>query len=108
MTSNLRVASVAFALALGFSLVGSANAAGVRALFLAGDLFGSEENAKGDIIGLDSRFDQVGSSAYNYYTFGNGNNYVGTSGNPTLQFLQQFDAILFWSNYWFRQSTMMA
>ena len=77
----------ALALTIGLGIAGSASAAGVKSLFLGGDSVGQIDAARGDIIGSDARFDQLGSASASLY-----------GGSPTLSYLQQFDSVLVWTN----------
>lgn len=82
--------AVAFAAALLAS--GASQAGPVRTLFL-----GADDNLApilGDIIGNDSRFDLAQSAVYN-----------ARDGAPTLSYLQQFDSVLYWTNYYPQNAT---
>jgi len=81
-------ALAAVSLALGAGVSTSAEAAGLKVLFLGGDDGSVVQATMTDILTGDARFDLANSAAYSYVDLG----------NPTLGQLQQFDAVLYWSN----------
>lgn len=65
----------------------AAHAGPVKTLFLGADT--GLDAVMNDIIGSDARFDLANSGSYGVQ-----------SGTPSLAFLEQYDSVLFWSNYY--------
>ena len=75
------------ALATSITFSATAYAAPIKTLFL-----GADNNLDGvltDIIGSDARFDVANSAAF-----------AAQGGTPTLSELQQYDSVLYWTNYY--------
>lgn len=70
----------------------ASHAAPIRTLFLgADDNLGAVMN---DIIGKDARFDLANSATFDART-----------GTPSLSYLEQFDSVLYWTNYFPQNAT---
>lgn len=81
-------------LAAALLLAGAAHAGPVKSLFLGAD--NNLSAVMSNLIGGDSRFDLAHSGTFS-----------AQSGTPTLDYLKQFDSVLYWTNYYPSNGTLL-